>query len=273
MPLTIQTNLASLDAQRHLGRNQGMLSDSYTRLSSGFRVNTAADDAAGLAISESLKSQIRSYTVAERNANDAISMVQTAEAALGEMHGILGRMRELGMQAANGSMGAADRGYLNTEFTALQDELTRIQASTKFNGNVLVDTPVTTVAFQVGLGTAASDSISLDFGGLDLSVVLGSDVTTAANALTSLGDVDAAIDTISTVRANFGASMNRLDITIASIQTIRQNVSAANSRIRDVDVAMETAELSRNQVLTQAGVSVLAQANQLPQSALGLLGN
>jgi flagellin len=271
MTLNIKTNMASMEAQRNLNKNQSALTRNFTRLSSGFRINTAADDAAGLAISESMKSQIRSYAVAERNASDGISMTQTAEGSLGEMHDILGRMRELAMQAANGSMGDADRGYLDTEFTALKDELTRIQASTKYNGNDLVGVSATTVTFQVGLNNASSDQITLTFGGLGLGTVLSSAVTTISSALAALGEVDAAIGIISNSRAGFGAAMNRMETTISSIQTMRLNYSAANARIRDVDVAEESAVLARNQVLTQAGVSVLAQANQIPQSALNLL--
>jgi flagellin len=272
MALNIQTNVASLEAQRNTMKNQTALTKSFARLSSGFRVNSAADDAAGLGISESMKAQIRSYTVAERNANDAISMTQTAEASLGEMHDILGRMRELATQAANGSMGANDRGYLDTEFTQLKDELTRIQGSTKFNGNLLVANAVTSVTFQVGLNNEANDQITVNFGGLTLGAILSANLTTANGALTSLSDIDTAISTVSTSRASFGSVMNRMDVTISSIQTMRINLSAANSRIRDVDVAEETSKLSKNQVLTQAGVSILAQANQIPQSAMTLLG-
>jgi flagellin len=272
MALNIQTNVASLEAQRNTMKNQSALMKSFARLSSGFRVNSAADDAAGLGISESMKAQIRSYAVAERNANDAISMTQTAEASLGEMHDILGRMRELAMQAANGSMGSNDRGYLDTEFGQLKDELTRIQGSTKFNGNELVGNAVTSVTFQVGLNNEANDQITVNFGGLTLGAIISANVTTADGALAALAVIDNGISTVSTSRSSFGSVMNRMDVTIASIQTMRINLTAANSRIRDVDVADETAKLSKNQVLTQAGVSILAQANQIPQSAMMLLG-
>jgi len=244
-------------------------------LASGFRINTAADDAAGLAISESMKAQVRSYTIAERNANDAVSMTQTAEAALGSMHDILGRMRELAIQSSNGSMTQADRGYLDTEFTALKDEMARIQGSSKFNGKQLVSTAGEQITFQIGLNNTASDQITLTFGGLSLTTLLAASTNvagaTAGSALDSIGRIDSAISIISTERAKYGAAMNRLDITTASIQTMRVNLSAANSRIRDVDVAEETSQLARNQVLAQAGTSVLAQANQLPQIALQLL--
>lgn len=275
MALVIPTNVSSLDAQKTLTRNSNALAKSFARLSSGFRINTAADDAAGLAVSESMKAQIRSYTVAERNANHAISMTQTAEAALGEMHDILGRMRELSIQSSNGAMTGVDRGYLDTEFSALKDEMTRIQGSSKFNGKLLVSTAGEAIKFQVGLNNTAADQITLTFGGLALTQLLAATTNvagaTAGSALNSIGRIDAAIGIISTERAKYGAAMNRLDVTVSTIQTMRVNLSAANSRIRDVDVAEETSQLSRNQVLSQAGVSVLAQANQLPQMAMTLL--
>lgn len=275
MALVIPTNTASLDAQKTLTRNSAALGKSFARLSSGFRINTAADDAAGLAISESMKAQIRSYTIAERNANEAISMTQTAEAALGSMHDILGRMRELAIESSNGSMTQVDRGYLDTEFTALKEEMGRIQGSSKFNGKLLVSTAGEQIVFQVGLDNTASDQITLTFGGLSLTTLLAASTNvagaTAGSALGSIGRIDQAIAIISTERAKYGAAMNRLDVTTSSIQTMRVNLSAANSRIRDVDVAEETAQMSRNQVLSQAGVSVLAQANQLPQMAMQLL--
>jgi flagellin len=275
MPIIVQTNVASLETQKNVNRTQSALAKSFNRLSSGFRINSAADDAAGLAISESMKTQIRSYVVAERNANDAISMTQTAEASLGEMHSILGRLRELAMQGANGSMTATDRGYLNTEFVALQDEMSRIQGSAKYNGKQLLNATASDITFQIGLDNVSSDQLTLQFGGLGLTSLLasGTNVSGASstNSLAALSEIDNALTTISTSRARYGAAMNRLEVTTSSIQTMRLNLSAANSRIRDVDVAEETAMLSRNQILSQAGVSVLSQANQLPQMALSLL--
>lgn len=277
MSIVTQTNVASLETQKNLHQTQSALQKSFNRLSSGYRINSAADDAAGLAISESMKSQIRSYVVAERNANDAISMTQTAEAALGEMHSVLGRMRELAMQGSNGSMTATDRGYLNTEFTALQAELTRIQSSSKFNGKQLLAQTASNVTYQIGLNNTSSDQLTLTFGGLGLTTLLSSTTTLAGGgatgSLTALGRIDSALGIISTSRARFGAAMNRLEVVTSSIQTMRLNLSAANSRVRDVDVAEETATLARNQVLSQAGVAVLAQANQLPQLALSLVGH
>jgi len=273
--INMKSNIQALDAQHKLNVSQLAVNKSFQRLSSGFRINTAADDAAGLAISEHMKSQIRSYAVAERNASDAISMTQTAEASLGDMHDILGRMRELAMQSANGDMTAIDRGYIDTEFQSLKAEMARIEGSSKFNGQPLVSATSSNITFQIGLDNTAADQITLTFGGLTITALLANTSNlagaTAGNALAALSTIDTAIEQISNSRAKYGATLNRLDITTASIQTMRLNISAANSRIRDVDVATETAELSKNQVLAQAGVAVLAQANQLPQLALKLL--
>ena len=276
MGLYIQTNVSSLEAQKNLQKNQGALMASFNKLSSGYRINTAADDAAGLAISESMKSQIRSYTVAERNASDGISMAQTAEGALGDIHDVLGRMRELAVQSSNGSVTSTDRGYMQTEFGLLQAEVTRIQGSAKFNNKDLITASAQTVTYQVGLNNTASDQVSVTFGGVALTSLLASSTkiggTTASSALASLSTIDTAIGSVSTARSKFGAAMNRLQVATSNIETMRLNLSAANSRIRDVDVASETSAMTRNQVLTQAGVSVLAQANQLPQTAFGLIG-
>ncbi|HEX3596987.1 MAG TPA: flagellin [Polyangiaceae bacterium] len=274
--LTIPTNVASLEAQKNLARNQSALQQSFNRLSSGFRINSAADDAAGLAISESMKSQIRSYVVSERNANDAISMVQTAEGALGEVQDIAARMRELAVQASNGSFTAVDRGYMNTEYSQLKQEVTRIQGSAKFNGKPLLQTAASSIIFQVGLNNTSSDQLEVTFGGFALTSLVASTNTvggtTASSALAALSTIDNSMTTISTQRAKYGASMNRLSVVTSSIQTMRLNITAANSRIRDVDVAEETSMLARNQVLSQAGVSVLSQANQIPNMAMSLLG-
>jgi flagellin len=275
MALNINTNIASMEAQKNLGYNQGQLQLSFNRLSSGFRINSAKDDAAGLAISESIKSQVRSFTVAERNAGDGISLSQTAEGALGEVHNILGRMRELATQASNGTLTGVDRGFLQTEFSQLQSEITRIQGSATFNGKQLLSATATEISLQVGLNAVSSDQINVTLGGVSLATITGVGVTlsgtSAVSALSSLSTIDSAISSVSTARSTFGAAMNRLEIAQSNIQTMRLNLTAANSRIRDVDVASETAQMSRNQVLSQAGLAVLAQANQLPQLALGLL--
>jgi len=274
MPLLIQTNVASLEAQKNLSRTQELLGKTFRSLSSGLRINSAADDAAGLAISESMRMQIRSYTVASRNANDGISMAQTAEGALGELHSIFGRMRELAMQGANGSIGTGDRDYLQTEFNQLQREVSRIVASTKFNGVDLITSTSSDTTFQVGIGNTTADRITVQFGGFSLAALVSSSTTvasTAGNSQTAMTRIDAAISLVSTARARFGAVMNRFSITVSNLETARVNASASESRIRDVDVAAETASLSRQQVLQQAGIAVLSQANQIPQAALALL--
>jgi flagellin len=274
MAVVIRTNVSSLQSQQNLAKSQSALTDSYNKLSSGYRVNSAKDDAAGLAISESMKSQIRSFTVAERNAGDGISMAQTAEASLGEIHDIVGRMRELAVQSGNGSLGSTDRTYLNDEFSSLKSEITRIQGSAKFNDKSLVATGTSSVTFLVGLKNSTSDKITVTFGGLALTALQSATIggATAGAALGAISTIDAAITKVSTARAKFGTAMNRLDVATSNIQTMRTNISAANSRIRDVDVASETARLSQNQVMAQAGISILAQANQIPQNAFGLLG-
>jgi len=223
-----------------------------------------------------MKSQIRSFAVAERNAADGISMAQTAEGALGEVHDVLGRMRELSMQASNGSLGTTDRDYISKEFTSLQTEITRIQDSTKFNGTALLGTAGSSITFQVGLNASTSDQISVTFGGLDLATVTGTGTgvsgADASAALASLSVIDDAIAKVSSSRSTFGASMNKLEVATNNIQTMRINISSANSRIRDVDVAEESAKMAKSQVLTQASISILAQANQLPQLAFSLIG-
>jgi flagellin len=274
MPLVINTNVASLEAQKNLSRANASLATSFNRLSSGFRINSAKDDAAGLAVSDNMKMQMRSYSVAERNANDAISMSQVAEGALGSVVDILGRMRELATQGANGSLQSSDRAYLQTEFGSLQAEVQRILTSTKFNGLQLINQASAQVSFQVGIKNVSTDRISVTFGGVKLTALLTASTkvsNSAGNSQLSLDKIDSALASVSTARARFGATMNRLETTTQNLQTERLNISAAYSRIRDVDVAEETASLSRTQVLTQAGNSILAQANQTPQAALSLL--
>jgi flagellin len=274
MALVIQTNVASLEAQRNLYKSQSALQTTFNKLSSGYRINTAKDDAAGLAISESLKSQVKTLTVNERNAGDAISMSQTAEGALGEISNIVLRMRELSAQASNGSLQSADRNFIQTEFSNLQAETKRIMTSTKFNGKQLITSAYRSEAFQVGINNTNDDRIAISFGGIDLASLTGTSAKvsgSAGNARTALDTIDTALFRVSQARARFGAMMNRFETTISNIQSVRLNLSSANSRIRDVDVAEEAATQSKNQVLTQAGTSVLSQANQTPQGALSLL--
>ncbi|HJL16802.1 MAG TPA: flagellin [Sandaracinaceae bacterium LLY-WYZ-13_1] len=281
MAITVNTNVASLNAQRNLGSTQSALQGNLGRLSTGLRINTASDDAAGLAISEKLKSQVRSLSQAERNANDGVSLLQTAEGAMNEASGILTRMRELAVQSANGTLGSTERGFLNDEVSALSSELDRIAGVTEFNGTQLLagGTTGTEFTFQVGVGATSNDTISATIKGIaaaDLGGTTGGvgaiDISTATGAQNALSVLDQAISDVSSRRADIGTVQNRLDVTIANLGSARENLSAANSRIRDVDVASETADMTRNNILMQAGVSVLAQANQAPQVALALLG-
>ena len=273
MALVIQTNVASLEAQRNLFKSQSALQSTFNKLSSGYRINTAKDDAAGLAISESLKSQVKTLTVNERNAGDAISMAQTAEGALGELSNIVLRMRELATQGSNGALQSTDRDFIQTEFTNLQSEMRRIMTSTKFNGKQLITSATTAEQFQIGITNSTADRIAISFGGLNLATLTGSATVSgsAGHARTALDTIDTALFRVSQARARFGAMMNRFETTISNIQSVRLNLASANSRIRDVDVAEEAATQSKNQVLTQAGTSVLSQANQTPQQALSLL--
>ena len=247
--MLFSTNISSLFAQRNLRKNHTSYLASLAKLSSGLRINSAADDAAGLAISESMRSQIRSFTVAERNAEDGTSMAQTAEGALGEVHSVLGRMRELAMQAANGILSSSDRAQIGNEFTELQSEVTRLQGSAKFNGVSVIGAETSSVSFQVGLGASVFDRIQVNFGGVELTTVLSTStsVGTATGALNSLARIDSAINEVATSRAGFGASMNRLTIAGNNIVTMRLNLSAAESRIRDLDVAAEAANLAGQQ--------------------------
>ncbi len=273
MSLAITTNVSSMVAQNSLAKTQTSLSTSFARLSSGMRINSAADDAAGLGISKSMNAQVHSYAVAERNTNDGISMLQTADGGAEQIHGLMTRMRELAVQASNGSLSANDYTNLNAEYQANSSEIDRISASVQFNGINLLSGTVVSKNFQVGIGTAATDRIAVSFGGADATTlaVTATDVTTFANSQTAITKLDAGIQTLSGIRANYGAAMNRFQNTISNLQTMQTNTSASLSRIRDADIAMETATLSKNQVLSQAGAAILGQANQTPQMALSLL--
>jgi len=274
MSLAITTNVNSMVAQNSLSKNQGALATSFARLSSGMRINSAADDAAGLGISKAMNAQVRSYAVAERNTNDGVSMLQTADGGAEEIHGIMTRMRELAVQASNGSLSANDYTNLDAEYQQNSSEIDRISSSVQFNGINLLSGTAATKSFQVGIGTASTDRIAVSFGGADAAHLLGTtatDVTSFANAQTAITQIDSGIQTLSGVRAGFGAAMNRFQNTISNLQTMQTNTSAALSRIRDADIALETASLSKNQVLSQAGAAILSQANQTPQLAMSLL--
>lgn len=279
MGLRVNTNVASLNAQRHLYDTTNRFQKSMERLSSGLRINRSGDDAAGLAISESLKSDIRALQQASRNAADGISLVQTAEGSLDEVNSILLRLRELAQQAATETLGREERDYLNNEFQALLDEIDRISLTAEFNGIKLLDGTAETLDVQVGIGTdAATSAVSIDLtqamssSALDLTA--GALVITGTNgeaARLAIGAITAATGIVSSMRATFGAAQNRFETSIRNIGMTAENLAAANSRIRDVDVALETSNMTSLQILQQAGVSILAQANVTSQLALNLL--
>jgi flagellin len=279
MTISVLTNVASLNAQRNLAATQTALAASVGRLSSGMRINSAADDAAGLGISENLKANIRSLAQAQRNANDGISMSQVAEGSMNEMQGIVSRMRELSVQSANGTLGTTERGYIQTEFKQLSAEINRIGAVTEFNGQKLLDGSASAgLTFQIGIQNTGNDRLAMSITKLTTSTlgsttlhISAASLSTATNAQLAIGAFDKAIQQLSQARAKVGATQNRMTVTVSNLAVAQENLTAANSRIRDVDVASESANLTKSQILSQAGLAVLAQANQLPQSALSLL--
>jgi flagellin len=277
MPSVVNTNLASLNAQRNLSNTQTMLGHSIQRLSTGLRVNSAKDDAAGLAIAERMNSQIRGMSVAIRNANDGISLAQTAEGALAKVGDMAQRMRELAVQSTNATNQASDRVSLNAEYAQLSAEITRTLAGTRFNGIAILGAGAGSMTFQVGANTAATDSIAAATTDLtaaaSVTAVTGGDLLTAATSATAITNLDAMIDTVSGQRATYGATQNRFEAVIGSLQVGVENQTAARSRIMDADFAAETASLTRMQVLQQAGVAMLSQANAAPQAVLSLLRN
>ncbi|MCA3008097.1 MAG: flagellin FliC [Phycisphaerales bacterium] len=274
MGLRVNSNIASLNAQRSLSQTTDKLQANFRRLSTGLRISTASDDAAGLAISERFRGQIRSTAQAIRNAQDGISLTQTGEGALNEVSSILIRMRELAIQSSNGTVSGADRSTLNEEFGDLIEEIDRIAKSTTFNGVSLLDGTGSTITFQVGIGTTTGvDTIQLSTSDT-LASTLGLsslDIGSTGFPTVAVATLDVAINSVSRVRGEFGAAQNRLTTTIANLQIQSENLSAAESRIRDVDVAVETAALTRNSILQQAAISILSQANTQPQAALQLL--
>lgn len=268
MSLRINTNIEAFNAHRQLVGTQTHLSKSMEKLSSGLRINRAADDAAGLAISEKMRAQIRGLAVAQRNALDGVSLVQTAEGALNEVHSIIQRVRELAVQYNNGTLSTADRTAISTEVAQLSAEVARVVTATQFNGtNVLVSsTPVT---FQVGPNSGETIMLNgANMGGSFFDPVFAAFTGTTAD----ISAVNSAISSVADVRATFGAAQNRLEHTIANLATYQENLSAAESRIRDTDIAAEMVNLTRLQILNQSGTAMLTQANQLPQSVLSLLG-
>lgn len=274
MAISINTNVTSLFAQRNLGKATSSLSDSMSRLSSGLRIRSAADDAAGLAISEDFKANIRGLNQARRNANDGVSLAQTADGALAEVGGMLTRMKELSVQARNGTLNSTQRGYLDDEFQELKSEIDRIVNTTEFNGVKLVDgTQAAGISFQVGTGTTSNDKLTISIATTTAAAlsISAASITSAGFADDAITKLDTAIDAISSRRAALGSMQNRLSVTMSNLDTYSTNLEAANSRIADVDVAAETARLTKYQIMVQAGASMLAQANQGPQIALSLL--
>lgn len=273
MALSVNTNLFSLNAQRNVATTQSTLGSAMQRLSSGNRVNSAKDDAAGLAIAERMNAQIKGMNVAIRNANDAISLAATAEGALSKVTESLQRMRELAVQSANATNNDGDRTNLDAEYQQLGSELARVLDTTKFNNKAILGADAGTLTFQVGAGPDDTiDVTTTDLtGNTDVTAVTGGDITDATNAKTAIGNIDTAIDTVSQERANYGAYQNRFESVIGNLQVAAENQSSARGRIMDADYASETANLSRAQILQQAGMAMLTQANSMPQQVLSLL--
>jgi len=283
MPLVVNTNLASLNAQRNLSTSQSSLNTSLQRLSSGLRVNSAKDDAAGLAISESLTSAIRGNTQAVRNANDGISVGQTAEGALGQISNNLQRIREISVQAANGSVSDSNRSQLQLEVDQLTQEISRIVQTTQFNGTSLLSGQ-TTITFQIGYSGTADNQVSVSTtdlaqaGSAGLNAYSASltatgtvNITTSGGASAALSALDQDIARVTNIRSTFGAVQNRFDAVVSNLNNYVENLTASKSRIMDTDYAAETANFSKAQILQQAGTAILKQANQIPQQALTLL--
>jgi flagellin len=280
MGATINTNIVSMNAQRNTSMSQTSLATSMQRLSSGLRVNSAKDDAAGLAIAERMNAQVRGMNVAIRNANDGISMAQTAEGALSKVGDALQRMRELAVQARNATNSDSDKDSLNKEFAQLQEEITRVIGGTTFNGKNIIGVDGTDMSFQIGANTTDDDIVTVTTENLNSNadiegVTTGVTIDSTADA-SAIGDVidaiDTAIDTVNDQRATFGATQSRFEAIISNLQQGVENQSAARGRIMDADFATETANLSRAQILQQAGTAMIAQANQMPQQVLQLLG-
>ena len=278
MAISVNTNLFSLNAQRQLSGSQASLATSMQRLSSGLRINSAADDAAGLAISQRMNAQVRGMNVAIRNANDGISLAQTADGALATVGDSLQRMRELAVQSRNSTNSDSDKESLNLEFGQLSSEIGRVLAGTTFNGKTILGGNAGTLTFQVGANVTTNDSIDISTTDLTtdaaITTVTGASIGSASDATaiaTVITDIDSAIDKVNSQRAVFGASQNRFNSVVSNLKTSVENQSAAASRITDADFAAETANMSRAQILQQAGTAMVAQANSLPQSVLRLL--
>lgn len=273
MPLIINNNAASVSAQRNLTVNTNLLQRSVERLSSGLRITRASDDAAGLGISETLRAHIRSINQATRNANDGISLTQIADGAAAVIGNLLSRLRELSSQSASGTIGVTERSYLDQEFVTLRSEIDRISTVTEFNGQALLSGTTNSFEVFIGFKSGAGNSLTLALNDLDVtSIGLASvNISTSANAQSALSNIDSAISAIATARAEYGSVQNRFEAAISNLQITSESFTAAESRIRDADIAFETSQFTKNQVLVQSGIAVLAQANALPQQALALL--
>jgi len=272
MAVYVQTNSAALFAQVKLNNTTNAQNKTFEKLSSGYRINGAADDAANLGISEKMNAQVRSFSVAERNANDGISLLQTADGAAGQIGNVLTRLRELAVQSANGTLNTSDRTNITTEKGSLVSEIDRIANATKFNGNAVFGSG-TSFTFQVGADNTTDNRFNVASGDVTSSgLSVGSlNLNSAGGARDAISSIDSAIKSLAVTRESFGSGINRLGAAVSNLQTGRANLATSLSRIRDVDVAEEAANMSKYQVLTQAGASVLAQANQSPQTALSLL--
>ncbi len=278
-PIGVQTNVGSINAQRNLAVTARNLSQSISRLSSGFRVQSASDDAAGIDVAEGLNATLRGFQQAQRNANDGIAMLQTAEGAYQTISDILTRMRELSVQSGNDSLTDTERAYLDTEFQALFAEVDRVAAVTEYNNIQLLNGDGAggpqALTYQIGARNTTNDQLIVNLNPQDTATLFGGgipDVTTLANAQTSIDTIDAAFSTLATDRANLGAAINQLTASIDNLGVTIENLSSARSQIKDADVTQESAKFTKNQVLMQAGVAMLAQANSAPQYALQLLG-
>ena len=273
MALIVNNNPASIAAQRNLTVNTEKLQRSVERLSSGLRITRASDDAAGLGVSETLRAHIRSINQATRNSNDGISLTQIADGAAATIGNLLGRLRELSTQSASGTVGVTERSYLDQEFVTLRSEIDWIATVTEFNGQFLLSGASNSFEVFIGFKSGSGNSLTLDLNDLDVtSIGLGSvNISTSANAQSALSNIDSAISAVATARAEYGSIQNRFEAAISNLQVTSENFQAAESRIRDADIAYETSQFTKNQVLVQAGVAVLAQANALPQQALALL--
>ncbi|HQR13904.1 MAG TPA: flagellin [Nitrospira sp.] len=273
MALVVNTNVASLAAQRNLAINQAQLGKSVERLSSGLRITRAADDAAGLGVSETLRAQIRSINQANRNAGDGISLTQVADGAAATVGSLLSRMRELATQSASGTLGTTERSYLDQEFVSLRSEIDRIATTTEYNGQPLLSGSSNTFEVFIGFKSGSGNSLSVALADLDVAAIglTGASVSTAAAAQSMLSNIDSAISAVATARANYGSIQSRFEVAIQNLTVTAENFTAAESRIRDADIAQETSVFTKNQILTQSGIAILAQANSLPQQALALL--